>query len=78
MAFLSKSKDLMVEQIDEQSFGAIAEHAALKNLEPLKRACQNFGSQSAAIRDRVTRVPVPRGVTHREYHLASVGLGAVI
>jgi hypothetical protein len=60
----------MIEQIDEQSFGAIAEHAALKNLEPLKRACQNFGSQSAAIRDRV---PVPRGVKHREYQLAAVG-----
>lgn len=54
--------DLMIEQIDEQSFGAIAEHAALKNLEPLKRACQNFGSQSAAIRDKIKKGEMPKAV----------------
>lgn len=54
--------DLMIEQIDEQSFGAIAEHAALKNLEPLKRACQNFGSQSAAIRDKIKKGQMPKAV----------------
>eukprot|EP00435_Cladocopium_sp_Y103_P031144 s2849_g7.t2 len=62
MATSSNSKDLMVEQINEESFGAIAEHAALKSLEPLKRACQNFGSQSAAIRDRIKKGQMPKAV----------------
>eukprot|EP00435_Cladocopium_sp_Y103_P009738 s282_g2.t1 len=53
--------DLVAELITAESFAAIAEHAALKNLDTLKKACQSFGSQNVAIQAQVKKGATPAG-----------------
>ena len=48
--------------IAEESFAAIAEHAALKGLDQLKKACQSFGSQNAAIQEQLGKGNFPKVV----------------
>ena len=48
--------------IAEASFAAIAEHAALKGLDQLKKACQRFGSENAAIQDQLGKGKFPKVV----------------
>jgi len=48
--------------IAEASFAAIAEHAALKGLDQLKKACQRFGSESAAIQEQLGKGKFPKVV----------------
>ena len=54
--------DLIEGLITEESFASIAEHAALKGLDTLKKACQNFGSQNAAIQERIGKSQFPKVV----------------
>ena len=54
--------DLVAELITEESFAAIAEHAALKGLDTLKKACQSFGSQNAAIQAQIKKDQFPKAV----------------
>jgi len=41
--------ELLAQMITDESFASIAEHAALKGLEALKKACQKFGAESKVI-----------------------------
>ena len=54
--------DLVAELITAESFAAIAEHAALKGLDTLKKACQSFGSQNAAIQAQIKKDQFPKAV----------------
>ena len=54
--------DLIGGLITEESFPSIAEHAALKGLDTLKKACQNFGSQNAAIQEQIGKGTFPNVV----------------
>lgn len=54
--------DLVAELITAESFAAIAEHAALKGLDTLKKACQSFGSQNAAIQAQIKKGEFPKTV----------------
>ena len=54
--------DLIEGLITGESFLAIAEHAALKGLETLKKACQNFGSQNAAVKEQIEKGQLPKVV----------------
>ena len=54
--------DLVAELITAESFAAIAEHAALKGLDALKKACQSFGSQNAAIQAQIKKDQFPKAV----------------
>ena len=48
--------------IAEASFAAIAEHAALKGLDQLKKACQRFGSKNVAIQEQLGKGKFPKVV----------------
>ena len=52
--------DLIEGLITEESFPAVAEHAALKGLDTLKKACQSFGSQNAATKERIGKGQFPK------------------
>eukprot|EP00438_Fugacium_kawagutii_P008257 Skav206530 [mRNA] locus=scaffold504:37345:38347:+ [translate_table: standard] len=54
--------DLLQNMITEESFPAIAEHAALKHLDTLKQACRKFGSECAAIQGRIKKGQFPKVV----------------
>lgn len=54
--------DLVAELITAESFVAIAEHAALKQLDALKKACQSFGSKNAAIKAQSKKGQFPKAV----------------
>ena len=45
--------DLVGEMITKESFPAIAEHAALKNLGALKTACRQFGSECDELQEKI-------------------------
>eukprot|EP00438_Fugacium_kawagutii_P023786 Skav231615 [mRNA] locus=scaffold1638:23671:24681:+ [translate_table: standard] len=47
--------DRLQTMITEESFPAISEHAALKRLDTLKQACRKFGSECAAIHDKIKK-----------------------
>lgn len=54
--------DFIEDLIAEASFAAIAEHPALKGLDQLKKACQRFGSENAAIQDQLGKGKFPKVV----------------
>eukprot|EP00438_Fugacium_kawagutii_P021078 Skav205901 [mRNA] locus=scaffold123:296449:297252:+ [translate_table: standard] len=54
--------DLIQKLITEESFHDIAEHAALKQLDTLQQACRKFGSECAAIQDKIKKGQFPRVV----------------
>eukprot|EP00438_Fugacium_kawagutii_P034334 Skav216689 [mRNA] locus=scaffold91:200456:201436:+ [translate_table: standard] len=54
--------DLLQKMITQESFPAIAEHAALKNLDTLKQACRKFGSECDEIQDKIKKGQFPRVV----------------
>eukprot|EP00438_Fugacium_kawagutii_P022977 Skav236566 [mRNA] locus=scaffold2180:5369:6277:+ [translate_table: standard] len=54
--------DLLQTMITAESFPAIAEHAALKNLDTLKQACRKFGFECDLIRDKINQGQFPRVV----------------
>eukprot|EP00438_Fugacium_kawagutii_P029304 Skav208003 [mRNA] locus=scaffold1203:229453:230319:+ [translate_table: standard] len=54
--------DLLQSMITEESFPAIAEHAALKHQDKLKQACRKFGSECAAIQAKIKRGQFPKVV----------------
>eukprot|EP00438_Fugacium_kawagutii_P004783 Skav203120 [mRNA] locus=scaffold447:619283:620113:+ [translate_table: standard] len=54
--------DLIQGMITEESFAAIAEHAALKGLGTLKQACHKFGSQCTAVQKKIKAGQLPKVV----------------
>eukprot|EP00438_Fugacium_kawagutii_P033934 Skav230283 [mRNA] locus=scaffold2091:194429:195259:+ [translate_table: standard] len=54
--------DLLQKMITEESFPAIAEHAALKQLDKLKQACRKFGFECVAIQDKIKKGQFPKVV----------------
>lgn len=54
--------DLLGTMITEESFPPIAEHAALKGLEPLKKACRRFGHDSWVIQQQLKKGRLSRVV----------------
>ena len=54
--------DVVEELLTAESFAEIAEHAALKGLDQLKKACQRFGSQNAAIQEQLGKGNFPKVV----------------
>ena len=54
--------DVVEELINQESFAEIAEHAALKGLDKLKKACQRFGSENAAIQEQLGEGKFPKVV----------------
>eukprot|EP00438_Fugacium_kawagutii_P015708 Skav235331 [mRNA] locus=scaffold520:676366:677361:+ [translate_table: standard] len=54
--------DLLQNMLTEESFLAIAEHAALKHLDTLKQACRKFGSECASIQDKIKKGHFPKVV----------------
>eukprot|EP00438_Fugacium_kawagutii_P021958 Skav208054 [mRNA] locus=scaffold1124:149495:150502:- [translate_table: standard] len=54
--------DLLETMITEESFPAIAEHAALKHLDTLKQACRKFGFECDPIRGKINQGQFPKVV----------------
>lgn len=54
--------DVVEELINQESFAEIAEHAALKGLDQLKKACQRFGSKNVAIQEQLGKGKFPKVV----------------
>jgi len=54
--------ELLERMITDESFASIAEHAALKGLEALKKACQKFGAESKTIQDQLKKDALPKVV----------------
>eukprot|EP00438_Fugacium_kawagutii_P017859 Skav229922 [mRNA] locus=scaffold3709:29085:29645:+ [translate_table: standard] len=54
--------DFLQTMITEESFPAIAEHAALKQLDKLKQACRKFGSECVEIQDKINQGQFPKVV----------------
>eukprot|EP00438_Fugacium_kawagutii_P018504 Skav201477 [mRNA] locus=scaffold828:36253:37224:- [translate_table: standard] len=54
--------DLLQKMITEESFPAISEHAALKQLDALKQACRKFGSECDAIQSKIKKGQFPKVV----------------
>ena len=51
--------DLVEGMLDDKSFTAIAECAALKGLKKLQKACQSFGAESATVQNHLKQGGLP-------------------
>jgi len=67
--------ELLEQMITDESFASIAEHAALKGLETLKKACQKFGAESKIIQDQLKKDTLPK-VVKEMFHQETAVPGA--
>eukprot|EP00434_Breviolum_minutum_P010015 symbB.v1.2.008833.t1/scaffold556.1/size187764/4 len=67
--------ELLEQMITDESFASIAEHAALKGLEALKKACQKFGTESKVIQDQLKKDTLPK-VVKEMFHQETAAAGA--
>jgi len=67
--------ELLEQMITDESFASIAEHAALKGLETLKKACQKFGAESKVIQDQLKKDTLPK-VVKEMFHQETAAAGA--
>jgi len=67
--------ELLEQMITDESFASIAEHAALKGLEALKKACQKFGAESKVIQDQLKKDTFPK-VVKEMFHQETAAAGA--
>ena len=67
--------ELLEQMITDESFASIAEHAALKGLEALKKACQKFGAESKVIQDQLKKDTLPK-VLKEMFHQETAAAGA--
>ena len=65
---VSMLADLVAEMITEDNFREIAEHAALKNLDTLKKACIRFGADCVKIQEQIKKRQFPKPVQDLFYH----------
>eukprot|EP00434_Breviolum_minutum_P010014 symbB.v1.2.008832.t1/scaffold556.1/size187764/3 len=65
--------ELLEQMITDASFASIAEHAALKGLEALKKACQRFGAESKIIQDQLKKDTLPKVVKEMFHQETAVG-----
>ena len=59
LAVVNILSDLVEGMLDDKSFTAIAESAALKGPEKLRRACQSFGAESATVQSHLKQGKLP-------------------
>jgi len=67
--------ELLEQMITDESFPSIAEHAALKGLEALRKACQKFGAESKVIEDQLKKDTLPK-VVKELFHQETAAAGA--